>query len=430
MRRVRTGIQQLDERLPVRGGFARMDSPGERMTQSPQASDQLRIECAASTGFQSWVAQAAGSLAITTYQAGKVAMIGWDGGQITLLMRQFDKPLGMAVSGNRMALATRYEFSIFSNAPPLASDYLEDEPGRYDALYLPRTTFHTGDLHMHDVAFGSDEVVLVNTRFSCLARLSRDFSFEPLWRPKFISDLVPEDRCHLNGLALRDGRAKYVTALGTTDTPAGWRENKADGGVLIDVETDEIVAAGMSMPHSPRWYDGRLWVLNSGTGELLAIDPSNGESTVVCGLPGYLRGLCFVGPYALVGLSKVREKHIFGGLPLQKQHDKLLCGVAVVDLRSGVSVGMFEFTSGCEELYDVQFLPGIRRPMILNLEKPAVRQAVTNPGSSFWLRPSSEIRESQAADAGQDQGNPSFAGRHDGEIQPTGNVFPDYGTQL
>jgi uncharacterized protein (TIGR03032 family) len=163
--------------------------------------------------------------------------------------------------------------------------------------------------------------------------------------------------------------------------------------VVIDVETGDVVAGGLAMPHSPRWHDGRLWVLNSGAGELLAIDPATGRSEVVCALSGYLRGLCFVGPYAMVGLCKIREKHIFGGLPIQERFAALRCAVAVIDLRDGREAGTLEFTAGCEELYDVQFLPGARRPMILNLEKSATREAMTNPESSFWLRPSSEIRD-------------------------------------
>ncbi len=165
---------------------------------------------------------------------------------------------------------------------------------------------------------------------------------------------------------------------------------------MIDVTTDEIISEGLSMPHSPRWYDGRLWVLNSGTGELATIDVASGRQSVVCGLPGYLRGLCFIGPYAVVGLSRIREKHIFGGLPLQTRCERLRCGLAVVDLRSGREAGFFEFTAGCEEIYDVQFLPGQMRPMILNLEKPASRQAISNPESSFWLRPGNEIRDHAA----------------------------------
>lgn len=357
------------------------------------ASQPVRIECAVSSGFEAWIAQSGGSLAISTYQAGKVAMVGWDGRQVTLLMRQFDKPLGLAVQRGRLALATRYDVTLFADAPLLAPEYLEDQPGRYDALFLPRVTYHTGDLHTHDVVFEGDDLLVVNTRFSCLARLDPRYNFVPVWKPAFVTDIVPEDRCHLNGVALRDGKAAYATALGVTDTPGGWRPNKATGGVVLDIPSGEVVLGGLAMPHSPRWYAGRLWVLNSGTGELVVVDVGTGQAETVCGLPGYLRGLAFVGPFALVGLCKIREKHIFGGLPIQARYERLRCGVAVVDLRSGIEVGMFEFTAGCEELYDVQFLPGVRRPMILNLEKEAARQAMTHPESSWWLRPSAEIRD-------------------------------------
>jgi len=265
-------------------------------------------------------------------------------------MRQFDKPMGMAVQGDQLVLATRHEVQFLANARALAHDYLENQPGRYDALYLPQASYLTGDVNVHDVAFADSGILAVNTRFSCLARLSREFSFEPVWRPWFVTDLVPEDRCHLNGVALRDGKPKYVTTLGTTDTAGGWRDEKATGGVLIDVEQNEILVHGLSMPHSPRWHKGQLWVLNSGLGELWVVDPKTGQSISVCGLPGYLRGLCFVGPYAVIGMSRIREKHIFGGLPIQEQQRNLLCGVAVVDLRTGNCEGIFEFTSGCEEL--------------------------------------------------------------------------------
>jgi len=418
------------------------------MSHASQSPAAVHIECNASDAFCAWLAQSGGSVVMTTYQAGKVALVGWDGRQVTLLMREFDKPLGMAVQDGRMILATRNDVWFFANARALAHGYLEDRPGRYDALYLPRATYHTGDLHTHDVAVGRDGVVLVNTRFSCLARLSNDHNFVPLWKPSFVTDLVPEDRCHLNGVAMVDGRAKYVTALGTTDAAGTWREHKATGGVVIDVETDEIVARGLAMPHSPRWHEGRLWVLNSGTGELLRIDPSDGRTEVVCGLPGYVRGLAFVGRRALVGMCKIREKHIFGGLPIQERCRALRCGVAVIDLGSGTEIGAFEFTSGCEELYDVHFLPGISRPMILNLEKEATRAAMTNPDSSFWLRASNEIHEDAKKGTGPICAqHPSAAGgkldlspfSHEhvfaspsdgqptGNLEQTGNTFPGSG---
>jgi uncharacterized protein (TIGR03032 family) len=393
------------------------------MNPTTPLAEPVSIACSASPTFVGWLAEAGGSLAVSTYQAGKVAMIGFDGRQASLLMRHFDKPLGLAVEGNRVALATRYDLWMFANAPPLAYDYLEDQPGRYDALFLPRATYHTGDLHTHDLAFCDDGLWLVNTRFSCLCRLSYDFSFEPAWKPAFVSDLVPEDRCHLNGLAVHEGRPRWVTALGTTDAPGGWRENKADGGVLIDLQTNDVVVRGLSMPHSPRWHDGKLWVLDSGAGELLTVDPTSGEKTVVCRLNGYLRGLCFVGSYAVIGMSKIREKHIFGGLPVQdRATGQLQCGVAVVDTRRGTLVGLFEYTAGCEEIYDVQYLPGVFRPTILNLDKPAVRQAITNPDSSFWLRKSSEIQEeSDSSVDGTGEALPSSAGDQLGQTSTMGN---------
>ncbi len=361
------------------------------MTEGAEQGRDSVIACAASESFADWMSQAQGSLAITTYQAGKVALVGWDGRQVTLLLRDFQKPLGLAVNGPRVALATKHAIWLFANAPILAHDYLEDQPGRYDALYLPRAMYFTGDLNVHDLAFGKETLWLVNTRFCCLAALSKEFSFVPRWKPRCVSDVVPEDRCHLNGLAMVAGQPKYVTALGETDEPGGWRPNKAHGGVVIDVETGETILRGLAMPHSPRWYDGRLWVLNSGAGELWQVDPRQRQHQVVCTLPGYLRGLSFVGPYAVIGLSRIRERHIFGGLPVQERCDHLLCAVAVVDIRNGQQVGLFEFTAGCTELYDVQFLPGVYRPMILNLEKDAVRQAFTAPEFAYWLRPSSEI---------------------------------------
>lgn len=360
---------------------------------SSPLSPPEQIACAQTASFAEWVQEAPGSLAVTTYQAGKVALIGWDGHQVSLLLRDFDKPLGLAQHGSRIALATRQEILLFANAPLLARDYQEGEPGRYDALYLPRVSYFTGDLNVHDLAYAGDEVWVVNTRFSCLASLSADFNFVPRWKPPFITELAPEDRCHLNGLALVGGKPKFVTALGTTDFVGGWRERKADGGVILDVESGAVVTSGLSMPHSPRMYDGALWVLNSGLGELWCVDVQHGTHGVVCALPGYLRGLCFVGPFALVGLCQIRERHIFGGLPVQKRHKRLLCGIAVIDLRKGEQTAFFEFTSGCQELYEIAFLPGVKRPMITNHRMEASRQAFVAPAFSYWLRPSSLIED-------------------------------------
>lgn len=354
------------------------------VTSAPEA-----LACAPDRGFVDWLAQSGGSLLVSTYQAGKVLLLGWNGRQLTLLPRHFDKPMGLDVRDDRLLLATRHALSVFANAAPLAYEYRE--PGRYDALYLPRVTYQLSELHVHDVALTEDGIWMVNTRFSCLASPSDRFTFVPRWQPPFISALVPEDRCHLNGLALVDGQPGYVTALGTTDTVGGWRDNKAQGGVVIHIDSGEILVQGLAMPHSPRWHRGTLWFLHSGAGELVQVDTQTGTCTTVCRLPGYLRGLTLVGDYAVIGLCKIRETQIFGGMPIQERYPELRCGVAIVDLRSGAPVGMLTMTAGCTELYDIRFLAGSRRPNLLNLDKPELKDAIAAPGCYYWLRPDKVI---------------------------------------
>jgi uncharacterized protein (TIGR03032 family) len=362
-----------------------MNTPAEPTPESEP------LGCGVSGEFPEWLAGQDGSLAVTTYQAGKVVLVGFDGG-VTALFRHFARPMGMAVDGSRMALALKDQLWLLTDTPTLAASYSESTPsggpdpaaGRYDAFYLPRVSYFTGAIDAHDLAFGNDGLWVVNTQFSCLAQCSDTVNFTPRWRPKFISALAPEDRCHLNGLALVDGSPKYVTALAATDSVQGWRPVKAHGGVVVDVTTDAIVLHTLSMPHSPRWHGGRLWFLNSGAGELCVADPGKPGYTVVAILPGFLRGLCFVGNHAIVGLSKLRPSGVLTGLPIQNRFPQLLCGVAVVDLSDGHNVGTLEFTGGCSELYEVQWLPNRRRPMILNMERQEQTAAFVTPEQG-WL---------------------------------------------
>ena len=348
------------------------------------------IQCQADEGFTQWLANIKGSLVVSTYQAGKLLMIGWDGKQISLLMRRYDKPMGFDLSGKKLALATRNNITIHSNDKVLAHNY--KQAGKYDALYLPKVSWHTGDLNVHDIAFANDDLWIVNTRFSCLAKLSDEFSFVPQWQPSFITELAPEDRCHLNGLALVKGKPRYVTCLGETNTPGGWRENKATGGVVIDIKNNNVVLRDLAMPHSPRYYRKNLYVLNSGAGELLRINTEEKTSEVVCQLPGYLRGISFVDHYAIVGLCKIRESNIFGGMPVQQAFDDLLCGIAIINLKTGKREGLFEFTAGCEEIFDTRFLAGAQRPNILNVDKPEAQEAFNAPNFSYWLRPQNLVK--------------------------------------
>jgi protein O-GlcNAc transferase len=298
------------------------------------------------------------SLLISTYQAGKLVAVGIDEAGLRISMHSFDRAMGIALHPTRIAVGSREAVWLLNNAQEFAPR-LEPE-GRYDACYLTRQAFVTGNIHSHEMAWVDDELWVVNTLFSCLSTLHDDFSFVARWRPPFISELAAQDRCHLNGLAIEAGRAKYVTVMAASDEPAGWRATKATSGRILEFDTGQTVSEGLSMPHSPRVYGGRLWVLNSGRGALELVDPKNGNRETVSLFPGYTRGLAFHGDFAFVGMSRIRETAVFGGVPIAEYRDELRCAVAVVRVSSGATVAYLEFETGVEEIFDVQVLGGTR----------------------------------------------------------------------
>ena len=239
--------------------------------------------------------------------------------------------------------------------------------GRYDRCWLPRSSTVTGEIQCHEIAWGTTDsgepdLWIVNTLFSCLAGLDPRYSFVPRWRPPFISQLAAQDRCHLNGLAMRDGSPAFVTVMAPTDEPGGWRKVRNDSGAVLDVASGEAVTTGLAMPHSPRWHDGNLFVLNSGMGRLERVDLATGHREAIAAVPGYARGLAFHRDLAFVGLSRIRETAIFGGAPIAAYHDQLKCGVGVIELSTGNTVATLQFANGVEEIFDVQVVPGARCP--------------------------------------------------------------------
>jgi uncharacterized protein (TIGR03032 family) len=285
--------------------------------------------------------------------------------------------MGLAVDARRLAIGTRKEVWFLRNAPDIAPQI--QPAGMHDACFLPRSCHVTGDIGIHEMAWGGEELWIVSTRFSCLCTLSPEYSFVPRWRPSFITGLAAEDRCHLNGLAMGDGRPHFVTALGTTNTVDGWRADKSHGGCIIDVTSGEFVTRGVSMPHSPRWHNGQLWVLESGTGSLSLVDQQTGKRDTVAQLPGFTRGLAMVGSYAFIGLSKIRETSAMNGVPLADRRSELKCGVSVVDLRNGQIIGLLEFQTAVEEIFDVQLLPGVRFPEVMGFQKESLQHTFVLP---------------------------------------------------
>jgi len=330
-----------------------------------------------------WLGQQNVSIAFTTYQAGRLFMIGRrpDGG-MRAHERHIDHCQGLWTDGQTLWTSAKTVLWRFRNGVPEGH---ANERG-VDRLFLPREGRVTGAIDIHDIGVGDVGggrlgPVFVNTAFNCLATISRSASFRVLWKPPFISDIVREDRCHLNGLAMDGTRAAYVSAISRSDVADGWRDRRRDGGVIVDVGSGEIVASGLSMPHSPRLHEGKLWVLNSGRGELGTIDPADGSFTPVAFCPGYARGLAFVGHYAVIGLSRPRHNKTFDGLDLDerlaaKDADPR-CGLVIVDIRTGVTVEWLRFERLVDELYDVAILAGVTQPELVGFKGDGIAQAVT-----------------------------------------------------
>jgi uncharacterized protein (TIGR03032 family) len=333
-------------------------------SRSNTAAETPPLRSVHTSGFPSLMHRLGVSLFITTFQAGKLVIVRADGDRLNTHFRAFPGPMGLALAGDRLALGTHCQIWEFHNVPAAARKL--PPAGRHDACFLPRSCHVTGDVRIHEMAWGGDELWFVNTRFSCICTLDRHHSFVARWRPPFVSALSPEDRCHLNGLGIVDGRPRYATALGATDSAAGWRVNKARGGVLIDVPSGETIARRLSMPHLPRWYAGKLWLLESGTGTFGVVDADTGRYEAIANLPGFTRGLDFHGRFAFIGLSQVRETTVFSGIPITESLTERTCGVWVVDIHTGETVGFLRFEDALQEIFAVQVVPGRRYPDLIN----------------------------------------------------------------
>jgi uncharacterized protein (TIGR03032 family) len=324
------------------------------------------------------------SLAITTYQAGKLIFLSPDGeNAMRQLPRDFDKAMGLAVNKNRIALATKEEVVILANAPQLAIGY-PVKPNFYDAFYVPRASYYTGSIDIHDMDWDKEgRLWAVNTLFSCLVTIDDAYSFQPRWMPPFIKSLESGDLCHLNGMALVEKMPKYVSMFGQTTTAKGWRNGVETNGLIMDIDNNEIVAHSLPMPHSPRWFNGQLYCLLSATGQLIKIDIATGKYDVITRLKGFVRGMAKQGDYLFIGLSKLRQNaSTFRDLAISK--DAIYCGVEIIHLPTGANVGNIRYQQSVEEIYDVQIMPDSLRPGILNHTTATHRLALHTSEAGFW----------------------------------------------
>ncbi|NJN63393.1 MAG: TIGR03032 family protein [Coleofasciculaceae cyanobacterium RL_1_1] len=406
------------------------------MTDSPTPANPEQLRSVHSTTFPTLLEQCGISLAISTYQANKLILARADRGQLNTHFRPFERPMGMARRAEKLAIGTNHQIWELRNVPAVTRQLTppESHPDRqHDACFLPRRLHYTGDIDIHEMAYADitcddlsthpatdlttdpttdqiahstpnstptnpahdpldPELWFINTRFSCLCTLDTTHSFVPRWRPPFITGYDLTDRCHLNGLALREGQPRYVTALGQTDTPAGWRKQKASGGMVMDISNNERIADRLSMPHSPRWYRDRLWVLESGRGSLSTVDLHTGKLTDIACLPGFTRGLDFYGNFAFIGLSQVRESAIFSGIEIAKQAERF-CGVWVVDIVTGQVVALLRFEAVVQEVFAVVVLPGMTFPEVLTDDRALLGRSYVLPDEAM-----ADVVALQAAD--------------------------------
>lgn len=360
------------------GEAGTQDAPHEGVSVSTQ--DKLPVpQFLPSEGLTRWLEETGGSLFLSTYQSGRLIFLYARDGALHVLDRVVGTAMGLAVDDEKLWVGNREQIWKFANTGPAMVD------GKaYGAVYMPRKGYFVGPCDTHDILTDVEfmgerhELLFASTSFSCIAALDEQYSFRPLWMPDFVSKLSLEDRCHLNGIGARDGRVAYATICGRHDEPMGWRASRNGGGMVVDLDSGEVIAQGLSMPHSPRWHHDRLWLLNSAAGEFGYVDPDRGGFVRVADCPGFARGLTFVGDYAVIGLSQLRPNSFGKGMAL---HEKLAtgqiqqrCGLQIIDLRTGHNAHWLTITGPVTELYDVAFKPNLRCPYSPGFREPYLHQ--------------------------------------------------------
>ncbi len=345
-----------------------------------KAAPKDAFSLTSSRGFAEWLAGADVSLAFTTGAAGRFFLVGLGPtGRPALIERTFARCKGLAVSADArtLFLASDYQLLRFDSVSQTG-----DGAGHQDAVYSPHVAWITGDIDAQDIAvLPNRRPVFASALYSCVGAVSEGFSFRPLWRPPFVTRLASDDRCHLTGVALDKGQPRYVTLAGASDAADGWRAGRADGGLVMDMQTNAVLASGLALPHSPRVRDGQVWLLNAGAGELGFVEPGSDRLKVVAACPGFVRGLAFTGPFAVVGVSLGRGEGGFDGLPLaQTLTAKGLeprCAVLVIDTRTGETVEWLRIDGAVREIHAVELLTGIRNPASIGLESEEIQRIVT-----------------------------------------------------
>lgn len=344
----------------------------------------MKYQISFTDGIDKLVKSLNSTIAVSVYQAGKILLFYTNKkGNFRITPISYPKPMGICSDENKLAIATNNELHVYGNAPELAGKIESNQ--HFENLFFPRMTYHCGQLDLHDIAFINGKITAVNTLFSCICEFDEHHNFTPIWKPPFITETTPEDRCHLNGMALVDGKAKYITALGSGDVKQSWRDNIVSGGVLMDIEHNEVILDGLAMPHSPRFYKNKLFLLESAKGELVEVDLETESKKTIAKLNGLVRGLSIIKDIAIIGISKVREKSTTFG-KLDESVKAEYASIEFIDLKSGMGLGRITFKNTIQEIYDVQLLENITNVGVFGMYDDRHKQGISTPDNVFWRK--------------------------------------------
>jgi uncharacterized protein (TIGR03032 family) len=370
-----------------------------------QEKQPVKPSLHASPQLGAWLREVGGSLAFTTYQSARMFLISAGEGDTThALERIMGAAMGLAVDDKGLWVSNQQQAWRFANVGPQKLGQAD-----FDAVYMPRKGYFLGPCDVHDILANvsyqgeQHELLFVNTHYSCIAAIDDHYNFRPVWKPDFISSISLGDRCHLNGMCARDGELAYATLCGRSDTPIGWKPMKSGGGCVVDIASNKVVCEGLSMPHSPRWHDGKLWLLDSGNGDFGYVDFAGGKFVAVGMCPGFARGLTFVGGYAVIGVSHLRDNTFASGLSvlgrMESQHIQQNCGLLVIDPNTGKLVHWLTIEGIVTELYDVAFLPGVMQPYTPGFSEPQLHRALVHgPAGEFAITaPAPQVPEAASA---------------------------------
>lgn len=326
------------------------------------------------------------SILISTYQAGKVICISphADNEHLITLPRNFNKPMGIDISGNRMAISLKDEVIVLQNSVELAVNY-PNKPNTYDNLWVPRITYYTGQVDMHDIKFGHDGIYAINTSFSCLCKIDGVFNFTPIWYPPFLNKKDQGDQCHMNGLVMLNGTPKFVTALGTSQENQGWRDQIINGGVIMDVESNEIILQNLPMPHSPKLINDELYLLLSASGEFIKVNIKTRTFEVIKKFDGFCRGLDIYNDLAFIGFSKLRKNSsTFAKLSFSDKAN--FAGIKIIHLPTKSEVAELIYETSVDEIYEIKILENSTKPNILNTTNDIHKYSLATPTNTYWAK--------------------------------------------